>query len=150
MRPHRPTETDKARVIMLTTNGCTQVRIAEHLAIDGKTLKKYYAHELNFGTEFLLAKVVGNLAQIAIKGHGMAAVSACKYLLSTRGNYRENAVLGVEPTAEGLSGLTKAFGVDSANVRERILARINEIRADPPEAEGAVAAYKTTNTVSKT
>ena len=97
---HKPSETSRAKVIALITNGCQQSRVAEHLAIDAKTLRKHYARELEFGTETLLSKVLNNLASIAIKGRGLPAVSAAKYLLSTRGGYREHSVIGVEPTAE--------------------------------------------------
>jgi hypothetical protein len=65
-------------------------------------------------------------------------LSAAKYLLSCRGGYKEHTSLEVEP-GEGLSGLMAACGVDSSNVRERILARIAAIRADgepdPREAD---------------
>ena len=67
---HKPSETSRAKVIALITNGCQQSRVAEHLAIDAKTLRKHYARELEFGTETLLSKVLNNLASIAIKGRG--------------------------------------------------------------------------------
>src|ERR1700730_9621746 len=95
MRAHRPSETNRAKVIALVTNGARQDRIAEHLGIDAKTLRKHYARELEFGTETLLSKVLGNLASIACMGRGMPAVAAAKYLLSCRGGYREHSVLDV-------------------------------------------------------
>jgi hypothetical protein len=127
-RAHSPSEPDKAKVIMLVTNGVRQDRIAEHLEIDPKTLRKHYAHELEFGTEFLLSKVLGNLTQIAIRGKGSAAVRAATYLLSSRGGYREHSVLGVEPT--GAAAAYFADAAESKSVRERILARIEAIKLE--------------------
>ena len=88
MRTHKPSETNRAKVIALVTNGARQDRIAAHLEIDAKTLRKHYARELEFGTEVLLSKVLSNLASIAIKGRGLPAVSACKYLLSSPFTWR--------------------------------------------------------------
>jgi hypothetical protein len=96
MRAHRPSETNRAKVIALVTNGARQDRIAEHLEIDAKTLRKHYARELEFGTETLLSKVLNNLASIACRGRGLPAVAAAKYLLSCRGGYQEK--FGVEPS----------------------------------------------------
>ncbi len=116
-------------VIALCTNGCRQDRIAAHLEIDAKTLRKHYGRELEFGTENLLSRVLNNLASIACHGRGLPAVSAAKYLLSCRGGYKEHSVLGVEPTSEGL----RQCGVDAADLRARILDKINAINVDPPE-----------------
>src|ERR1700731_4996017 len=93
---HTPNDKTRAQVVMLVTNGHQQDRIAEHLAISPKTLRRHYGEQLTFGCENLLASVLANLASIAIKGNGMASVQAAKYLLSCRGGYREHAVLGVE------------------------------------------------------
>src|ERR1700730_14351722 len=119
MRAHRPSETNRAKVIALVTNGARQDRIAEHLQIDAKTLRRHYARELEFGTETLLSKVLNNLASIACHGRGLPAVSAAKYLLSTRGGYKEHSSLDVE-TGDGLSGLMRACSIDErAATRER-------------------------------
>jgi hypothetical protein len=120
MGAHRPSETNRAKVIALVTNGARQDRIAEHLEIDAKTLRKHYARELEFGKETLLSKVLNNLASIAIKGRGLPAVSAAKYLLSCRGGYREHSGLGVETTGEALT----AWGANQADVRQRILEKL--------------------------
>jgi hypothetical protein len=101
MREHKPSETNRAKVIALITNGAVQDRVAAHLEISPKTLRRHYARELEFGTESLLSRVLNNLASIACRGRGLAAVSAAKYLLSCRGGYREQSVLGVELDASG-------------------------------------------------
>ena len=129
---HRPSETNRAKVIALVTNGARQDRIAEHLGIDAKTLRRHYPRELEFGTETLLSKVLNNLASIAIKGRGLPAVSAAKYLLSTRGGYREHSVLYVEHDFEDDAKSIIASKLDEmADVRQRILARINSINGAP-------------------
>jgi hypothetical protein len=101
-----------------------------------KNLRKHYAKELEFGTETLLSKVLNNLASIAIKGPGLPAVSAAKYLFSCRGGDREHSSLHPSlevETGEGLSGLMRQCGVDAADLRARILDKINAINVDPPE-----------------
>jgi hypothetical protein len=99
----------RAKGIALCTNGARQDRIAEHLEIDAKTLREHYARELEFGTETLVSKVLGNLASIAIKGRGMPAVAAAKYLLSCRAAYKEHSSLEIG-TGEDLTGLLKRCG----------------------------------------
>jgi hypothetical protein len=135
---HKPSESNRAKVIALVTNGTRQDRVAEHLGIDAKTLRKHYGRELEFGTENLLSRVLNNMASIACKGAGMAAVSAGKYLLSCRGGYREHSMLGVEPTDQ----FRLACGAD--NAREIIAAKLAalaarnaEIDADCSEADRA-------------
>ena len=103
MREHEPTELNRAKVVGLSCNGATQARIAQHLGITEKTLRLHYREQIDFGVESLLSNVLANMATIAIKGHGMPAVAAGKYLLSCRAGYREHSVLGVEPSGEGLS-----------------------------------------------
>jgi predicted transcriptional regulator len=117
---HTPNDKNRAMVVALVTNGATHDRIAEHLAISPKTLRKHYAEQLDFGTENLLAAVLGNLASIATKGHGMAAVQAAKYLLSCRGGYREHAVLAFEPAA-GLPGYIAESGKGAREIIEERL-----------------------------
>jgi hypothetical protein len=46
--------------------------------------------------------------------------------------YKKHAVLGVEPTGEGLSTLMAACGVEPSDVSERILAKIAALN-DAPE-----------------
>jgi hypothetical protein len=120
-------------VIALVTNRARQDRIAEHLEIDAKTLRKHYARELEFGTESLLSKVLNNLASIAIKGRGLPAVAAAKYLLSCRGGYREHSVLGVEPSAAAMDYFTGQ--AEGADVRQRILDKLAALRANNDKIE---------------
>ena len=48
---HLPTAQSRAKVIGLACNAIRQDRIAKHLAIDPKTLRKHYHDELTFGME---------------------------------------------------------------------------------------------------
>jgi hypothetical protein len=120
MRAHRPSETTRAKVIALCTNGARQDRIAEHLEIDAKTLRKHYGRELEFGTENLLSRVLNNLASIA-HGRGLPAVSAAKYLLSCRGGYKEHSSLpGFSATGPGVHHRpSENFGSRAAVDRKR-------------------------------
>jgi hypothetical protein len=45
---HLPTAQSRAKVIGLACNAIRQDRIAKHLAIDPKTLRKHYHDELTF------------------------------------------------------------------------------------------------------
>jgi hypothetical protein len=141
MREHKPTAENRAKVIWLACNGATQARIAQHLGVTEKTLRLHYRKEIDFGVESLLSRVLNNLASIACRGRGLPAVSAAKYLLSCRGGYKEHSVLGVEPTTEGLSTLMAACGVDekAADIRARILARINAINGPDDSAREIIA-----------
>jgi transposase-like protein len=140
---HHPTPETKAKVIGLSCNGVNQSRIALHLGVAEKTLRLHYREQLDFGVEALLSRVLANLATIACRGHGNAAVSAAKYLLSCRAGYRERSELAIEPTPAAAAYFADA--AESKSVRDRILARINAINADPPEAEqDNPAAYKVT------
>jgi hypothetical protein len=140
---HTPTPESKAKVIGLSCNGVTQAKIAAHLGITEKTMRLHYREQLDFGVEALLSRVLANLASIACRGKGNAAVSACKYLLSCRGGYREHSVLGVEPTSTAMAYFADAN--ESKSVRERILARIEALKLGPPEAApDNPGAYKST------
>jgi transposase-like protein len=48
---HRVSPANQAKVIALSCNGHNQTRIAEHLGVDEKTLRKWYGQELSFGKE---------------------------------------------------------------------------------------------------
>jgi hypothetical protein len=94
-------------------------------------LRKHYVSELTFGTETLLAAVLGNLAMIATKGRGLPAVAAAKYLLSCRGGYREHSILGVEPTAGALAAL------DARDAREIIAEKLAQLARRNEEIDAA-------------
>jgi hypothetical protein len=136
---HKPSESSRAKVIALVTNGTTQERIGEILELSPKTLRKWYARELHFGTANLLGDVLNNLARIATRGRSNAAVSACKYLLSTRGGYREGTALEIE-TGKGISGLlARVCGEDPKTIIAEKL-RLMEARREQHEApEGELA-----------
>src|ERR1700720_1019569 len=69
---HLPTAQSRAKVIGLACNAIRQDRIAKHLAIDPKTLRKHYHDELTFGMEAVGAQAAGHLMRL-MRGNGMAA-----------------------------------------------------------------------------
>jgi hypothetical protein len=84
---HLPTAQSRAKVIGLACNAIRQDRIAKHLAIDPKTLRKHYHDELSFGMEAVGAQAVGHLIRL-MRGNGMSAFSAVKYYLSCRMHWK--------------------------------------------------------------
>ena len=47
MKPHKPTRETKEYVLRLSTEGYTQLSIANNLEIHHETLRKYYRDQLN-------------------------------------------------------------------------------------------------------
>jgi hypothetical protein len=91
---HFPTAQSRAKVIGLACNAIRQDRIAKHLAINPKTLRKHYHEELTFGMEAVGAQAAGHLIRL-MRGNGSAAFSAVKYFLSTRMHWLEKTPVAV-------------------------------------------------------
>jgi hypothetical protein len=106
----------------MTVNGVPQVDIARAMQLDPKTLRKFYRESLDHGTIILCARVARNLGKIATTGRGAAAVSACRYILGCRANWKDTAHIEVGPRAAAMD----YFGsqAESADVREIIAARL--------------------------
>jgi hypothetical protein len=125
---HKPSETNRAKVIALVTNGARQDRIAEHLEIDAKALRKHYARELEFDTEILLSKVLNNLASNCDQGARAPGRERGEIspLVPWRVSRTFRAWCRAERRRDGLF----------RGVRERILARIAQING-PPDSDNA-------------
>ena len=95
MTEHLPTAQSRAKVIGLACNAIRQDRIAKHLAIDPKTLRKHYHDELTFGMEAVGAQAAGHLIRL-MRGNGMSAFSAVKYYLSCRMHWLEKTAVAVD------------------------------------------------------
>ena len=95
MTEHLPTAQRRAKVIGLACNAIRQDRIAKHLAIDPKTLRKHYHDELTFGMEAVGAQAAGHLIRL-MRGNGMSAFSAIKYFLSCRMHWLEKTAVAVD------------------------------------------------------
>jgi hypothetical protein len=67
---HRVSPANQAMVIALSCNGQNQTRIAEHLGVDEKTLRKWYGQELSSGKENVGAQAVVNLVRL-MKGDSL-------------------------------------------------------------------------------
>jgi hypothetical protein len=92
---HQPTQMTRAKVMGLACNAVGQERIAKHLGVAVKTLRKHYQEELDFGVEAVGAQAAGNLIRL-MRGDGSAAFSACKYYLSCRMHWRERTAVSVK------------------------------------------------------
>ena len=111
----------------MTINGVPQVDIAKAMKLDPKTLRKCYRDVLDNGTIMLCARVARNLGKIATTGRGPAAVSACRYILGCRANWRYASRLEIEPSPDTLAYFSSADA--GADARAQILARLAAIRA---------------------
>ena len=109
MTEHLPTAQSRAKVIGLACNAIRQDRIAKHLAIDPKTLRKHYHDELTFGMEAVGAQAAGHLIRL-MRGNGMSAFSAIKYYLSCRMHWLEKTTASGAILADEASTLASLVG----------------------------------------
>jgi hypothetical protein len=85
MLAHEPSDKFRDIIVALCVNGIPQARIAAHIGIDAKTMRKFYRRELDLGTERANAEVTANVFRIASTGSDAAAVAAAKYWLGCKG-----------------------------------------------------------------
>ncbi len=85
-RPHQPTDKTRAEVSALCSFGITQEEISTYLDIDSKTLRKYYARELDTGTIKANAAMAKRLFDAGIKD---GSVPAMIFWLKTRARWKE-------------------------------------------------------------
>lgn len=100
-RRHEPSERLRGRVEALTLAGVPQERIADLLDMDPKTLRKHYREELDCSAALRLGDVARNLFRIASTGSGSAAVSAAKFILTTKAGW--DVSVPIEVTDEPLT-----------------------------------------------
>ena len=94
-----------------------------------KTLRKCYRDALDHATIHLCARVARHLGKIATRGS--AAVSARRYILGCKANWKDTSRLEIEPGAGAMAYLNSER--DSADARARILAKIEAIRVNLTE-----------------
>ena len=75
MLAHEPSDKFRDIIVALCVNGIPQARIAAHIGIDAKTMRKFYRRELDLGTERANAEVTANVFRIASTGSDAAAVA---------------------------------------------------------------------------
>lgn len=91
-RRHEPTTETRAKVQSLAAFGITKPKIARHIGIDEKTLRKYYREELDTAEVEANAAVAQSLFNKAIGGNVAAQIFWCK----TRMGWKETSKLEVE------------------------------------------------------
>ncbi|HSC93356.1 MAG TPA: hypothetical protein VLC73_00135 [Burkholderiales bacterium] len=69
---HAPDDRSRQMVEVLSGFGIPQDKIADVIGVDGKTLRKHYATELQRGAATVEAKLVGNLLKLAGGSDGTA------------------------------------------------------------------------------
>lgn len=87
-RGHQPDEMTRRQVEALAGYGVPETEIASLVAIDPKTLRKHYRHELDHGHSKANAKVAENLFRKAT-GEGREAVTAAIFWLKARARWKE-------------------------------------------------------------
>lgn len=90
-KPHKPTDATRRQVEAMAAYGIPQEDIARVVAIDAKTLRKYYPEELATGATKATAKVAENLYRKAT-GDGKESVTAGIFWLKTRAGWKETTV----------------------------------------------------------
>jgi hypothetical protein len=121
-KPHRPTAATRKLVSALVVNGVPQSRIVLHIGVSEKTLRARYGREISLATEALCGKAVTNLARL-MGGTGHAAVQACKFALTCKGGWRDDAL------ERGVPGLIERMENEEANARDVIARKLDELAA---------------------
>ena len=80
---HAPDDRSRQMVEVLSGFGIPQDKIADVIGVDGKTLRKHYATELQRGAATVEAKLVGNLLKLAGGSDG-TALKAIMFALQIR------------------------------------------------------------------
>lgn len=65
---HRPTIHSRSKVIEFVCAGFTQAQIASYMRLDHKTIRKYYANEIDNSLAMRTSKLARNLFLDALKG----------------------------------------------------------------------------------
>jgi hypothetical protein len=80
---HAPDDRSRQMVEVLSGFGIPQDKIADVIGVDGKTLRKHYAREVQRGAATVEAKLVGNLLKLAGGSDG-TALKAITFALQCR------------------------------------------------------------------
>jgi hypothetical protein len=91
------TDFDRGRVAAMAGAGMQETRIAEHLRIDPKTLRRHFRNELDNALTNRVTDIADNLAAIALSPkRGMPQVVASLFILKCLGKWREVNVVSHE------------------------------------------------------
>src|SRR3954467_10923628 len=88
---HTPDPVQRRQVEALAGYGGPEAEIAAIVAIDAKTLRKHYRHELDHGHSKANAKIAENRYRMPL-GQGREAVTAAIFWLKTRARWKETTV----------------------------------------------------------
>lgn len=119
MAAHVPTEEQRQAVRIMATAGCMFITIAQRIGVSEATLYKHYQDELDYGSDFVRAELVGVTYQRAIHGD---CVASTFFLLKTRFGFRETNRTEVVETKDH-----KLEGVDYDNMSKEDRAALRGI-----------------------
>jgi len=94
---HAPTPEKQNLVKLCMASGFNQRETASCLQIDLKTLRKYYAEELEAGREQANVQVAASIFKQAVKGNMQAAIYWSKVHMGWRDNSEQTTVINIAP-----------------------------------------------------
>jgi hypothetical protein len=131
MLAHEPSDKFRDIIVALCVNGIPQARIAAHIGIDAKTMRKFYRRELDLGTERANAEVTANVFRIASTAPMRRPSPQRNIGSAARVGWRDVSrhEVDVPSNAGGISGLLKQCGLDEPEsiARELIAKRLDEL-----------------------
>lgn len=119
MSAHVPTEEQRQAVRVMAAAGCMYITIAQRIGVSEATLYKHYQDELDYGSDFVRAELVGKTYERAIHGD---CVASTFFLLKTRFGFRETNRTEVVETKDH-----KLEGVDYDNMSKEDRAALRGI-----------------------
>ena len=133
---HKPNETTRRLVVALARVGTQQDRIARMIGVAPGTLRKAYQSELQDGLAHAVASAAQNMFRLALK-QSSTGFMAARHVLRCFGGpaWKDTANINLNRGADAVACFVESA---SADVRERILARINSM-SDSDNAREIIA-----------
>jgi len=133
-KDHKPTETQRSLCVALKSCGVQHETIARIVGVSAPSLRKWYAAELQDGLACAVAGAATNMFRLALKQSSTGFMAASHVLRCFGGPaWKDTANINLNPGADAMAYLTESA---SADIRARILARINSING-PPDSDNA-------------
>jgi predicted transcriptional regulator len=132
-RPEFEPSPQQRLLVQLMVASCfTQDKIAEHVGVDAKTLRKHFRKELKNGKAYVLALVAQSIYKKAL-GDGDKALTAAFFVMKTQGGWRETDRLELEHMGKD-GGPIQYEGARERNIEviEQLSARVASATTGPP------------------
>jgi hypothetical protein len=134
---HRPNETNRRLVVALLSVGTQQDRIACMIGVAPGTLRAAYRAELDDGLSRAVAGAAQNMFRLSLKQSSTGFMAARHVLRCFGGDaWKESTTVNLNPGADAMACFVESA---SADVRARILARIEAINGPDDSARAIIA-----------